>query len=101
MPSVTVTETPQSLAELLGVEGRSTPGVTTSIWSGFLQNTSSTKTVYRLRSATRPDRIEAAFRHRPGEIFRLALWSYIPTWVWVASGEACLVVEEILGQDRA
>ena len=72
MPAVTITETPQSLAALLAVEGR---GFDT-LWSGICQNASATKTVYRLRSATQPDRVAAAaFRHRPGEIFRLALWS--------------------------
>ena len=97
MPAVTVTETPQSLAALLGVEGR---GLAT-LWSGIAQNTSATKTVYRLRAATQPDRVAAAaFRHRPGEIFRLALWDGVPSWVWVASGEACLVTEELSKVDH-
>ena len=96
MPSVTVTEIPQDLAALLGVEGR---GLAT-LWSGTIQNVSSTKTVYRLRSAAQPDRVAPAIRHRPGAIFRLALWDGVPTWVWVASGEACLVAEEVSSIDH-
>lgn len=101
MPSVTVTESPQSLAALLGVEDGRLPGdTTTAIWSGIAQNTSSTKTIYRLRSATQPDRVAPAFRHRPGEQFRLAIWSGVATWVWVASGSACLVTEEVSSIDH-
>ena len=91
MPSVTVTEEPQDLGVLLGVEARAPDGL---LWRGVFQNTSHVKTVYRMRSITQPDPTGPAFRHRPGEIFRLAVWNSPRTWLWVSSGSACVVTEE-------
>ena len=74
MPSVTVhLRAPQDLAEAVGPAKRAKPGVTflTALWSGLAQNTTTTRTIYRLRSETKPAQNAPAFRHRPGEIFRL------------------------------
>ncbi len=100
MLSVIINETPQDLAALLGVDGRGVTGVNSSIWSGLCQNLSATRTIFRLRSATQPDPTAPAFRHRPGEQFRLALWSGLPTWLWVSRGVVCFIVEEVGDRDR-
>ena len=93
MASVTVTETPQDLAALLGLRSvaREVPYV---LWGGMAQNTSTSRNVYRLRSETQPARDAPAFRHRPGETFRLTVLSDPErTWLWTAGGSADLVME--------
>lgn len=65
MSAVTITTTPQSVADLLGIDD-ATPH-NSVVWSGIAQNTDPQETVFRVRSDTTPARSDPAFRHPAGD----------------------------------
>ena len=90
MATITVTTDPVSVAAELGL----TPAANSVAWLGTAQNVDPSETVLRVRSATKPTPGVSAFRHPPGDRWRMTLYGDLPTWLWVADGEAVVVLED-------
>ena len=84
MASITVTTDPANA--VTGIAA-------TTYWVARFQNIDPTETVYRLASATKPDPVTPAFHHPPGDRWTMHINPDDPAWLWVAQGEAVVMVE--------
>ena len=93
MATIRVTPDPVSVGAALGL---ATTARRTGIFAGSCQNSDTTEIVYRVRSATKPDPSVTAFRHLPGEHWRMTVYSddLGGTWLWTDRGEAVVILEQ-------
>ena len=93
MATITATPDPVSVGAALGLTS-STPR--TELWIGECENADTTVTIYRARSATKPDPSQPAFRHLPGACWRMTVYTddIGATWIWTAVASADVILEE-------
>ena len=93
MAIITATPDPVSVGAALSL-ATNTPR--TELWIGQCQNANTTQTVYRVRSSTKPNPSQTAFRHLPGEHWRMTVYSddLGATWLWTARYAADVILEE-------